>query len=103
MATWQRQAAKLPGEFRGGPYFAIGLALKRLGQHEDAALAFLWPALVYQTDPRLSARAALYAAESLAQAGDRAEARQMYVELIARFSRSTEAAAAQERLNALKE
>jgi tetratricopeptide (TPR) repeat protein len=103
VASWQRQANKLPGDFRGGPYFVIGVALKRLGQHEDAALAFLWPAWVYHTDPRLSARAALLAAESLAQAGQRAEARQVYEELIARYSRSTEATTAQERLNAFKE
>jgi tetratricopeptide (TPR) repeat protein len=103
VTAWQRQVTKLPADSRGGPYFAIGLALQRLGRHEEAALAFLWPALVYQTDPKLSRRAALLAAQSLEQAGQPAEAKQLYAEVAARYSPSTEATAAQRRLDAIKE
>ncbi len=101
--SWQRQAAKLPADARAGPYFAIGLALRRLGSHDDAALAFLWPAVVYRTDPKLSGRAALLAAESLERAGQLGEARRMYEEVIGRFAQTAEAVSAQARLNALKE
>ena len=103
VAAWQRQAAKLPPDMRAGPYFAIGLALRRLGQHDDAALAFLWPAVAHRSDPKLAGRAALFAAESLEQAGQPAEARQIYEEIVARFARSPEAASAAARLAATKE
>jgi len=103
IASWQRQLSKLPHDGRGGPYFAIGMAMRRLGQHDEAALAFLWPALVYRADPNLSARATLMAAESLEKAGQKTEAEQMYQEVIARFSPSSEATAAQRRLNSIKE
>lgn len=103
VAAWQRQMTKLPADARGGPYFAIGLALQSRGAHEEAALAFLWPALVYRTDPKLSRRAALLAAQSLEQAGQGAEAKQLYAEVVTQFAPSTEATAAQRRLDALKE
>jgi tetratricopeptide (TPR) repeat protein len=101
--SWQRQAAKLPTGMRAGPYFAIGQALRRLGKHDEAALAFLWPALVYHNDPKLSGRAALYAAESLEQAKQFGEARQIYEEVVSRFARTPDATTAQARLAALKE
>jgi tetratricopeptide (TPR) repeat protein len=103
VATWQRQVTRLPSDARGGPYFVIGLAFQDRGAHEEAALAFLWPALVYRTDPKLSRRAALLAAQSLEQAGQAAEAKQLYAEVAAQFAPSTEATAAQLRLDALKE
>ena len=103
ITAWQQQATKLPADARGGPFFAIGLALRRLGHHDEAALAFLWPALVYRTDPKLSAHALLYAAECLEQAGQRPEAKQLYEEVLARYSPGTEANAAQQRLDRLKE
>jgi tetratricopeptide (TPR) repeat protein len=103
VTAWQRQVTKLPADARGGPYFAIGLALQRFDRHEEAALAFLWPALVYRNDPKLSRRAALLAAQSLEQAGQNAEAKQLYAEVVARFSPSTEATAAQRRMDAIKE
>src|SRR5262249_43960128 len=102
-AAWQRQVARLPADVRGGPYFIIGLALQRNGQFEEAALAFLWPALVYGNDPRLSSRAALLAADCLEQAGQRSEARQLYTEITTRFASSPEATTAHRRLDALRE
>jgi TolA-binding protein len=93
----------LPTELRGGANFVIGLAHQRLGAHEDATLALLWPALVYRTDSRLSRRAALLAAECLVKASQPAEARQMYQELVTRVPRTAEAVTAQSRLNELKE
>jgi tetratricopeptide (TPR) repeat protein len=98
VAAWQRHATKLPAELRGGPYFAIGLALRRLGQHDEAALAFLWPALVYRSDLRLSQQATLLAAQSLEQANEPLEAAQLYRDVMARFPSSAEAATAAERV-----
>jgi tetratricopeptide (TPR) repeat protein len=103
VAAWQRQVMRLPAEARGGPYFVIGLALARLGKNQDAALAFLWPALVYLQDPKLSRQAALLAADCLERDGQRAEAVQLYAEVIGRFASTPEAATAQKRLDALKE
>jgi tetratricopeptide (TPR) repeat protein len=101
--SWRRQLVKLPAELRGAPHFVIGLALNRLGRHEEAALEFLWPALVYRNDMPVSSRAALLAGQSLEQVGQPAEAKGLYQELIARFARTADAAAAQSRLDRLKE
>lgn len=101
--SWQRQVTRLPSDMRGGPYFAIGLALQRIGRHEDAAMAYLWPALVYRNDPKLSSRAGLLAADCLEQAGQMAEAKQLYSEVVSRFAPSLDATAAQKRLDALNE
>jgi len=98
VATWQRHVTKLPAELRGGPYFAIGLGLRRLGEHDEAALAFLWPALVYRSDLRLSQQATLLAAQSLEQANQPLEAAELYRDIVARFPNSAEAAAAADRL-----
>jgi tetratricopeptide (TPR) repeat protein len=103
VASWQRQLTRLPPEARSGAYFVIGLALERQQQHEPAALAFLWPALVYRGDSRLSSRAQLLAAQSLEQAGQSADAKKLYEELLARFSNSPEAQTARDRLNLIKE
>ena len=103
VAAWQRQVSRLPAELRGGANFVIGSAQQRLAAHEDAALAFLWPALVYRADPRLTRRAALLAAESLVKARQPSDARKILQELVTRHPRCPEAATAQSRLNELNE
>jgi tetratricopeptide (TPR) repeat protein len=103
IASWQRQLARIAPESRGGPYLVIGLALDRIGQPEDAALAYLWPALVVRNDPRLSARAAVLAAAALERANQRDEAVQLYGEVAARYASFPEANTAQKRIDALKE
>jgi len=102
VASWQRQAAKLPADLRAGPYFAIGLALRRAKAHDDAALAFLWPALVFKSDPKLARRASLYAAEALEQAAQTSDARQIYEEIVSKYAASPEAATARTRIAAMR-
>jgi tetratricopeptide (TPR) repeat protein len=103
VASWQRQVTRLPPDSRGGPYFAIGLALQQHGRHDEAARAFLWPALVYRNDPKLACRALWLAAQCLESASQPSEARQLYSEVTVRFASNPEAASAQARLDALKE
>jgi hypothetical protein len=103
IASWQRQVMRFPSDARGGPYFVIALALRQCGRYEEAARAFLWPALVYRNDPNLSCRALLLAAQCLEQADQPADAQQLYSELTVKFASKPEATTAQARLNALKE
>lgn len=100
---WQLAIEAMPADLRGGPQFVAGLALTRLGEYDDAALAFLWTPLAASPDERLAARGMLLAAQALEAGRQPAEARQLYEEILTRYSQTTEARTARGRLDAIKE
>ncbi len=95
---WEGRIESLPSTLRGGPYFVLGLAHARLGQHERAATCFLWTALVFDDDRRLAAMATLGAAQSLEQTGREDEARILFREVVVRFADTEFAATARNAL-----
>ena len=54
-------------------------------EHDRAATAFLWTALMDDSDARLSARAGVEAAESLKRLGQPDDARRLLQEIATRF------------------
>ena len=82
---WQQLVEQLPIELRGGSYFVIGQAWKQRQEFDQAARAFLWLPLVYDTDRWLSARACFEAADSLNTLGDTPQAANLYSEVVFRF------------------
>ena len=101
---WQAQIERMGAEIRGGPYFLLGLALARLDQHEDAALALLRAPLLYgQSSPALAAEALLAAGKELDQAGQRDSAATLYREAIANYGATLAGREAEIRLSQLSE
>ena len=92
---WQQLTEQLPVELRGGTYFIIGQAWKQRREHDQAARAFLWLPMVYDTDRWLSSRACFEAADSLNSLGDTAQAANLYSEVVFRFGDTPKARAAE--------
>ncbi|GAB4135673.1 MAG: hypothetical protein Tsb009_02200 [Planctomycetaceae bacterium] len=99
LKDWHSQVDALQESMRGGPYFLLGQAHRKLRENERAAAAFLWLPTVYDTDPHLASEACLQAADCLWAVGQKSEARTLYREVVVRFSKT---AAAQEAKNQLK-
>ena len=104
VATWQRAIEKMPKPLRAGPYYVLGQALarKKNGQYEEAALAFLRIATLYENNLTLSSAALLEAGSALESLSRNAEARDLYQQLVREHPRSQAATSARERLRTLQ-
>lgn len=85
LARWEAAVEELPTELRAGGYFVLGQAYRRQREPERAATALLWLPLVYDADRHLAARACFEAAEMLESFGDKAQATNLFSEVVFRF------------------
>ncbi|MDA0831805.1 MAG: hypothetical protein O2955_17710 [Planctomycetota bacterium] len=92
---WQSRIDELPEELRYGGYFLLAQAYLQRGAQNSAVAAFLWLPMTDAPDHRLSARALLEAAETLASIGQSDKASQLYQELLKRYGDTTMAQDAQ--------
>lgn len=82
---WSARLQELPSPLRGGPSYLLGRGWSLRREQERAATAFLWTALMDDSDARLSARAGVEAAESLKRLGQLDDARRLLQEVATRF------------------
>ncbi len=82
---WDNRVHEMPAALRGGPSYLLGRGWTMRREHDRAATAFLWAALMDDTDARLSARAGVEAAESLKRLGQPEDARRLLQEIATRF------------------
>jgi hypothetical protein len=98
LQRWEDQVKSLPSQLRGGPYYLLGRGLLQRHENERAAMALLWVPLVYDHNPRLAARACFEAAEALRKMGQLDSALVLYNEVNTRFSKTSYALEAADRL-----
>jgi tetratricopeptide (TPR) repeat protein len=82
---WESRIQELPAALRSGPSYVLGRGWAMRREHDRAATAFLWPALMDDSDARLAARAGVEAAESLKRLGQPDDARRLLDEVATRF------------------
>lgn len=99
LARWEQLVERMPASVRSGPYWLLGQAAARLGQHESAALYLLRIPLLYPEQQALAAEALLAAARQLDELQRSGEAQRLYRELATEYPFSPLAAEAQRRLN----
>ncbi|MCH8923589.1 MAG: hypothetical protein IIA67_10635 [Planctomycetes bacterium] len=97
-AIWQRAIERMPEPLRAGPYYVLGRALARNKRFEEAALAYLRIATLYENNLTLSAAALLEAGGALESLSRHAEARDLYQQLAREHPQSQAAADARGRL-----
>src|SRR5262249_43298294 len=85
LIRWERAMEDARETIGGGPRFILGLGWHHRRDHLAAAAAWLWLPLVAPEDRGLTAEAAFRAAQSLAEAGQRAEAELILTEVTTRF------------------
>lgn len=86
LQRWDARVQALPATLRGGPSYVLGRGWAMRREHDRAATALLWTALMDHADARLAARAGVEAAESLKRLGQHEDARRVLDEIAARFS-----------------
>lgn len=82
---WDTRIRELPESLRAGPSYLLGRGWSMRREHDRAATALLWTALMNDCDPRLAARAGVEAAESLKRLGQSDDARRLLEEIAVRF------------------
>ncbi len=82
---WDTRIREMPVTLRGGPSYLLGRGWSMRREHDRAATSLLWVLLMDDTDPRLSARAGVEAAESLKRLGQAEDARRLIQEIASRF------------------
>ncbi|MEI8379281.1 MAG: hypothetical protein WCJ09_04075 [Planctomycetota bacterium] len=102
LLRWESAIDDLPEELRAGGYYVLGQTFRRQQQPERAAATLLWLPLVYDSDRHLAARACLEAAEMVESFGDRAQATNLYSEVVFRFPDTPVAGKAEEKWKMLK-
>ncbi len=101
IGQWQAQIQKMPFSVRAGPHFTSGLALARIGRHDEAALALMRVPILYPENRHLAAEALHAAAGALEQLGRRDESAGLYREIVSKHADSHIAAESAARLKAL--
>lgn len=82
---WESRIHEMPVSLRGGPSYLLGRGWTMRREHDRAATALLWTALMNDGDARLAARAGVEAAESLKRLGQPEDARRLLEEIAIRF------------------
>lgn len=82
---WNARIHEMPAKLRGGPSYLLGRGWAMRREHDRAATALLWAALMDDSDARLAARAGVEAAESLKRLGQPDDARRLLDEIATRF------------------
>jgi TolA-binding protein len=85
LTRWDTRIQEMPSKLRGGPSYLLGRGWAMRREHDRAATALLWTALMDDHDARLAARAGVEAAESLKRLGQVDDARRLLQEIAARF------------------
>jgi tetratricopeptide (TPR) repeat protein len=85
LTRWDTRVRDLPASLRGGPSYLLGRGFAMRREHDRAATALLWVALMDDGDARLAARAGVEAAESLKRLGQPEDARRLLQEIATRF------------------
>ncbi len=102
VAQWARKIEEMPEALRAGPYYVVGLAESNLGEHEQAAIALMHVPILYPRQASLAAESLLAAGRSLARAEQPAEAARLFREVVRDHPKTTAAAEARQRLEALQ-
>ena len=82
---WDARIHEMPARLRGGPSYLLGRGWAMRREHDRAATALLWTALMDDGDARLAARAGVEAAESLKRLGQSDDAHRLLQEIAIRF------------------
>lgn len=82
---WDARIHEMPAALRGGPSYLLGRGWSMRREHDRAATALLWTALMDDGDARLAARAGVEAAESLKRLGQPDDARRLLQDIATRF------------------
>jgi tetratricopeptide (TPR) repeat protein len=82
---WAARVEQMPEALRAGPYFVLGQTYGRLGQVDDAALAYLRVPVLFGERRELAARSLLAAARLAKRAGQRDETMLLCQEVVADF------------------
>lgn len=82
---WDARIHEMPAKLRGGPSYLLGRGWAMRREHDRAATALLWTALMVDGDARLAARAGVEAAESLKRLGQPDDAHRLLQEIATRF------------------
>lgn len=101
LQRWERNLNQVPEHLKAGPYFLLGTGYAMLERHGQAAAAFLWIPLAYDSNPQLSALANLKAADSLLALGQTANALRLYQETVTRYPDSSSQQIAQQMIDQL--
>jgi tetratricopeptide (TPR) repeat protein len=101
VARWQADVEKLPAPLQAGPYYVAAEALARLGNHEQAALAYLRVPLLHSRHRYLNPDALFGAGRALETLGRPTEAAGVYRELTADYPTAPRVPEALRRLEAL--
>lgn len=89
LARWKGDIERMPESLRAGPWYVLGLGYQRRQEYESAAAAWLWLPTVHSENEPLAARATFEAARALERRNQPAAARQLYEEIVTRYSWST--------------
>jgi tetratricopeptide (TPR) repeat protein len=100
--AWQAAIEKMPREMRAGPSFVVGQLLRRLGRHDEAALALLRVPIHAPEHAHLAARALLDAAMALNDAGQPQEALRLAREVVSDYASTPSAKPAEEFIRRLE-
>lgn len=98
VARWKAVAAQMPAEIQACGWFVVGEALARLGQAEEAALAYLRVPLVHGQQRVMAADALVAAGKQLETLERRQQAAGLYREVLADYAACPAASEASSRL-----
>ncbi|MCA9175423.1 MAG: tetratricopeptide repeat protein [Planctomycetales bacterium] len=98
VGRWESKLRILPAELRCGPALVVGMALERLGLHEDAAVAMMRAPVEHPRDVQLASQALLAAGGAMTKHGDQSAASRMYRELLEHYPQSEAAQLARSRI-----
>ena len=101
VARWQSAIEKMPAEVQAGGWFLLGEARARLGQAEEASLAYLRVPLVHGRPRAMAADALVAAGEQLEKLERKDQAAGLYREVLANYATCPATSEAQARLNKL--
>jgi len=82
---WRSIVESIPPKMRGGPYFLLGQAYRKIHRYEQATLSYLRMPLLHDFDRLQSAESLLRAADILAISNKTTNARLLYREIGVRF------------------
>ena len=82
---WDTRIHEMPAKLRGGPSYLLGRGWAMRREHDRAATALLWTAIMDDGDARLAARAGVEAAESLKRLGQPDDAQRVLQDIASRF------------------
>jgi tetratricopeptide (TPR) repeat protein len=99
---WARRVESIPQPLRGGPHYVVGQARAKLGDHDQAAIAFMHVPILFSHQSGLAAESLLAAGRSLTYSKRNTAAARLFHEVIRDYPKLPVAAEAQQRLEAIQ-